>query len=238
VLPPNRPIGKASGTEMASRGNRREATRPAARLYLATPQIADLSDFAPACSEALAAVEVAAVLLRLAPADTYTLVDRVRSLAPLVQERGVALVLDRHQDIVAQCGADGAHLTGIDQFRAALPALKPERIAGCGGLASRHDAMVGAEAGADYVMFGEPDAAQRRPSFPAILERIAWWAELFEVPCVGYAANTEEVAPLAAAGADFVALGEWIFARSTGHRGPAAAITDAARRLATAELAA
>jgi thiamine-phosphate pyrophosphorylase len=223
---------------MASRGTSTEASRPAPRLYVATPQLAEPSDLAAAFSEALVASDLAAVLLRLASADARTLVDRAKSFAPLVQEHGVALVLDGHQHIVALCGADGAHLTGIDQFRAALPTLKPERIAGCGGLKSRHDAMLAGEAGADYVMFGEPDAERRRPSFAAILERIAWWTELFEVPCVGYAANADEVAPLAAAGADFVALGEWIFAQSKGHRGLAAAINDAARRLATADLAA
>jgi thiamine-phosphate pyrophosphorylase len=72
----------------------------------------------------------------------------------------------------------------------------------------------------------------------AILDRISWWAELFEVPCVGYAANAEEVEPLAAAGADFVALGEWVFAQSAGRSGPAATIAGAARRLAAAEVAA
>ena len=57
--------------------------------------------------------------------------------------------------------------------------------------------MTAAEQGADYVMFGEPDAAGVRPAFAAIEERVAWWAELFEAPCVGYAAAPEEVAPLA-----------------------------------------
>jgi thiamine-phosphate pyrophosphorylase len=71
--------------------------------------------------------------------------------------------------------------------------------------------MSAAEAGADYVMFGEPGAAGERPSFDAIEERIAWWAEVFEAPCVAYAASDEEVAPLAKAGADFVALGDWLW---------------------------
>ena len=31
------------------------------------------------------------------------------------------------------------------------------------------------------------------------------------MPCVGYAASHDEVAPLAQAGADFVALGDWIW---------------------------
>src|SRR5436309_212625 len=75
---------------------------------------------------------------------------------------------------------------------------------------------------------GRPPA----PCFGAIVERIAWWAELFEVPCVGFAANADEVAPLAAAGADFVAVGDWVFADTAG---PADAIAAAARRLALAE---
>ncbi len=80
-----------------------------------------------------------------------------------------------------------------------------------GGLASRDDAMTAAEAGADYVMFGEPDAAGARPSFAAVEDRIAWWAEVFEIPCVGYAASADEVAPLVKAGADFIALGDWLW---------------------------
>jgi thiamine-phosphate pyrophosphorylase len=88
-----------------------------------------------------------------------------------------------------------------------------------------------AEAGADYVMFGEPDATGRRPSFDAVAERVAWWAELFEVPCVGFAASLDEVGPLAAAGADFVAM-DCVFADPGG---TSAAVADAARRLARTE---
>src|SRR5258705_150257 len=101
------------------------------------------------------------------------------------------------------------------------------------GPSIRHDVMVAAEAGADYVMLGEPDRDGRRPSFEAIIERVAWWAQLFEIPCVAFAASADEVAPLAAAGADFVALGDWVFADA---RGPAEAIAEAARQLAGVEV--
>jgi hypothetical protein len=63
-----------------------------------------------------------------------------------------------------------------------MPSLKPDRILGVGGLVTRHDAMVAGEAGADYVLFGEPDAKGERPSADAICERLDWWAELFEPP--------------------------------------------------------
>ena len=92
--------------------------------------------------------------------------------------------------------------------------------------------MLAGEAGADYVMFGEPGAEARRPPFDAIVDRVTWWAELFEIPCVAYAASLEEIGPLCAAGADFIALGDAVFADP---RGAAAALSDSAERLHNAE---
>ena len=109
-------------------------------------------------------------------------------------------------ELVARAGADGAHMTGIAAFEAALDSLKPDRIAGAGGLRTRHDAMHAAEKGADYVMFGEPAPDGSRPGFDSIAERVTWWAELFEPPCVAFAADLDEIAALVAAGADFVAI--------------------------------
>jgi len=195
---------------MAPRPKRAEP-RPPPRLYLITPPLADAAAFAAPLAAALSAADVAAVLLRLADGDERGLINRIKALAPAVQDKGAALIVDGHPGLVARGGADGAHLTGIDAFNAALDTLKPERIAGCGGLHSRHDAISAAEAGADYVMFGEPDAAGHRPPFAAVAERVAWWAELFEVPCVGYAGALDEVEPLVHAGADFVALGDWLW---------------------------
>jgi len=195
---------------MASRP-KQPAPRPAPRLYLITPQLADISAFSPQLRIALDRADIAAVLLRLADADERTLINRAKSMTAAVQAKGAALLLDGRIELVARAGGDGAHLTGIAAFTDALEQLKPDRIAGAGGLASRHDAMLAAEQGADYVMFGEPDATGARPAFTSIEERVAWWAQLFEIPCVGYAASTNEVAPLVAAGADFVALGDFLW---------------------------
>jgi thiamine-phosphate pyrophosphorylase len=215
---------------MASRGQPSEPRRPAARLYLVIPQ--HLAGHADLLAQTLGAADVAAVLLPLPQADQRRQIDQVKAVAPAVQERGVALLLAGHPDLAAPTGADGAHLHGIEALTAALPTLKPARIAGCGGLATRHDAMLAGEAGTDYVMFGEPEPSGHRPSFDAIIERVAWWAQLFEIPCVGFAASLDEVDPLAGAGADFVAVGDWVFADG---RGCAAAVADAAQRLAVAE---
>jgi thiamine-phosphate pyrophosphorylase len=216
---------------MASRPKHAEP-RPQPRLVLITPAVADAAAFAPVLEDALAAADVAAVVLRLAPGDERERINRVKRLAPVCQAREIALLLDGDVDLIARGGADGAHLTGIDAFSDALERLKPDRIAGCGGLKTRHDAMLAAERGADYVMFGEPDARGARAPFPAIEERVTWWQEVFETPCVAYAAAPEEVALLAVAGADFVLLGEWAWVN------PAANIRAAADALRLPERAA
>ena len=219
---------------MTSRPNKVEP-RPAPRLYLVTPLLEDATTFAVQLAAALTAGDVAAVLLRLAAADERALINRAKALSAIAQDKDVALLLDGHADLVARAGADGAHLTGIAEFTAALKQLKPERIAGAGGLITRHDAMAAAEADADYVMFGEPDMNGERPAFSAIEERVGWWAEVFEAPCVGFAASFDEVAPLAKAGADFVALGDWVWRDPQTLR---TTIADAAQRLRLPETAA
>jgi thiamine-phosphate pyrophosphorylase len=219
---------------MTSRPNKVEP-RPAPRLYLVTPKVADAMAFAADLAAALSAGDVAAVLLRLEPADERSLINRAKALAAMAQERDVALLLDGNLELVARSGADGAHITGLAEFTDAIAELKPARIAGAGGLTSRHDAMTAAELGADYVMFGEPDEHDERPSFEAILERVSWWAEVFEAPCVAYAATASEIPTLIKAGADFIALGDWVWQESTAI---ASTIAEAAKLMQVPETAA
>lgn len=203
--------------------------RPAPRLYLATPLVSDPAQLATQLPELLGAADVAAVLLRLAPSDERGIIHRAKVLAPLVQRAGAALLLDGHYEQVARSGADGANVSGVEAMQEAMPTLKPDRILGVGGLVTRHDAMVAGEAGADYVLFGEPDANGERPSAEAICERLDWWAELFEPPCVGFAATLNEAHLFAAAGADFVLVGDFIWQDS---RGPQAALREASDAIA------
>lgn len=203
--------------------------RPAPRLYLATPPVTDPAQLASDLPALLATADVAAVLLRLAKTDERGMIQRVKALAPVIQKAGAALLLDGHYELVARGGADGANVSGIEAMQEAMPTLKPDRILGVGGLITRHDAMVAGEAGADYVLFGEPDSNGERPSADAICERLDWWAELFEPPCVGFAATLEEAQMFAAAGADFVLVGDFVWQDT---RGAQAALLDASHAIA------
>lgn len=195
----------------------------------------DPAPLAARLAEMLAGADVAAVLLRLKETDQRTMITRIKAIAPAVQTRGAALLLDGHVELVARAGADGAHLGNLAALEDALPSLKPDRIAGVGGLATRHDSMTAGELGADYVLFGEPDAGGQRPSSEAIAERLEWWAELFEPPCIGFAASREEVCEFASAGADFVLVGDVVW---TDPRGAATALADVEQAIRQAHAAA
>jgi thiamine-phosphate pyrophosphorylase len=129
--------------------------------------------------------------------------------------------------LAARLGADGVHVAGDgEDLIEAIKSLKPERIVGAGSLRTRDEAMTAGEIGADYVMFGEPHGgAQTRglASLVSLTERVVWWAEIFETPCVAYADTIAAAGPLAEAGADFVALGDAIWDSSS----PAAAVREA-----------
>ncbi len=192
--------------------------RPLPRIYLATPPIADPIAIAEALPELLPAADIAAVLLNLVATDERGMIQRAKTLAPIVQNSGAAFLLNGHFELAARAGADGANITGVQDLDDALSSLKPDRILGVGGLATRHDAMMAGEAGADYVLFGEPNKNGERPSSNAIFERLQWWADVFEPPCVGFAASVDEVGLFTEAGADFILVGDFIWQDSRGAR--------------------
>ena len=203
---------------------------PASRLYLITPVLEDAS-FAPRLAEACATGAVAAVLLRLAAADERTLTNLVKALAPAVQENRAALIVTAEGEadlatIAARGGADGVHVTGDPtQMRELRDRLKDGRAIGAGHIRTKDDAMSWGEAGADYLLFGEPRPDGSLPSLESVVERAAWWAEIFETPCAGYAPNLEAVGELAATHAEFIALGDAVWSYEGG---PAAAVRAAA----------
>jgi thiamine-phosphate pyrophosphorylase len=197
------------------------------RLYLITPPISDWAAYPPVFEAAATACDVACVLLRIVAPDEGERQKIVRALAPSIQKHGIACLIADDPQLVAGAGADGVHIEGThEELVAALKSLQPAYIVGAGGLTTRDAAMSAGEAGADYVMFGGPASAEAQAS---IVERVAWWTEVFNVPCVGYARDLESIPDLVHAGADFISLSDAVFADP---RGAIAALHDVARLMA------
>ena len=152
----------------------------------------------------MAAADVACVLLRTVAIDESTIKTIFRALAPIVQRHDAAILVGGNARLAARVDADGLHVARVGpDLDEALDSLRTRKIVGVGGLSSRDDAMTAGDSGVDYLMFGGPD---ERNNQDAIVERVSWWAEIFNVPCVGYAVSPERVEDIARAGAEFVAL--------------------------------
>jgi thiamine-phosphate pyrophosphorylase len=187
---------------------------PGCSVYLITPLLSaeDGDAFAKVFAEVVEAVPIACALVRLAP---VTQTDAKAIVAPVLRSAiGVdcALLIANDGRLAARLGADGVHVNGAGaDLVAAVESLKPERIVGAGFLRTRDEAMTAGEMGADYVMFGEPHRGAPTMELKSLAERVGWWAEIFETPCVAYADTIAAAGALADAGADFVALGEAIW---------------------------
>ncbi|MGH6825150.1 MAG: thiamine phosphate synthase [Methyloceanibacter sp.] len=156
-------------------------------------------------AEVMDVADVACVLLCQDAAEADPALDL--RLRELTLARDVAFLVENDAARAKRIGADGVHLpTDAALYGQAREHLGQRAIIGVGCNESRHEAMLLAELGADYVAFGQTAA----PSGREREERaglIVWWSEIFVVPCVAWNVETpEEAAHLARIGADFVAV--------------------------------
>ena len=176
----------------------------APRLFLITPPIADAAAFEPLLVAAVEATPVACVLIRTDARDEGETKAILRRLAPIAQAKDVAVLIEHDARLAQRVDADGVHVSGTgSDLDDALDAMHQKKIVGVGALSGRDAAMEAGEAGVDYVMFGAPKGPDDAET---VLDKVAWWAEIFNVPCVGYAHGPDDAADLARAGAEFVAL--------------------------------
>lgn len=173
------------------------------QFLLFCPRFASPED-ARSLASLLDRVDVAALVLLRDDAeaeDAYA--ARIRPLIETVQSRDCAALLDGLPSLVKPLGADGVHMTsGQRGFTDAIATLKPDYIVGAGDVHSHHEAMLRGEAGADYLLFGDPRSA---PSAADIADA-EWWAETFEIDDA-IVADPEDPEPAMATGAEFVAFG-------------------------------
>lgn len=175
-------------------------------IYLIAPGEID-ADFAAELDAALAAGDVVAFRLRPAQATEAA----AQALRQICSGRVAFLLQDDVEGALA-LSADGVHLSDPARVREVRARLGPERILGASCGHSRHAAMLAGEDGADYIAFGEIG----RPPQAPLLELIAWWSELFVLPCLAEGAfDPGDLGGLARV-ADFVGVSDAVWRHPEG----------------------
>jgi thiamine-phosphate pyrophosphorylase len=200
------------------------------RLYLITPPTLDPDKFAGELEKALAGGDVACLQLRLKDVEDSVIRRAATVLKPIAQAHDVAFIMNDRPDLAAELDCDGVHVGEEDMpYAEARRLLGPDRIVGVTCGASRHRALVAAEAGADYVAFGAffPSPTKGGTKYRADPEILRDWSETTVVPCCAIGGITQQnCGPLVEAGADFLAVISSIWSDPQGPRAAVAAFND------------
>ena len=178
------------------------------QLYLISPQEVG-GEFPDRLKAAVAGGPVAAFQLRVKDVNEHELARLAEPLQRICADAECAFIVNDSMALAKRIGADGVHLGQSDgDPREARALLGPAAQIGRTCHDSRHLAMEAGEAGCDYVAFGAFYPTTTKPShYRPKPEILSWWSSLFEVPCVAIGGITpDNVQPLLAAGADFIAV--------------------------------
>ena len=174
-----------------------------ADLFLIAPPDLAAETLGPALKAAFAEREVAALLLPRGTLAENAYKSLVKSIVPMAQKAGAAVLIEGAPGLVRLLGADGLHVSGdLEAVREATSALKPEMIVGVGDIHTRDDAMSKGELDIDYILFGPLSgtiSAEGR-------DMARWWAETMEIPSV-LSDPAAGYADYDAAGCEFIGLG-------------------------------
>lgn len=205
-----------------------EPQRERPRLYLITPpQIEDVPAFVDLFRAAIQGGDIASLQIRIKQGDAID-TAKTREVAHAVKRicaaEHIALIINDSPQLARALQADGVHL-GLDDMdiTEARDLVGPDMIIGATCKASRHQAMIAGEAGADYVAFGAFYPTQTKTDTSPAEPDILTWCQMFlTLPCVAIGGiSVDNAAPLISAGADFLAVSSGVWDHNDG---PAAAV--------------
>jgi thiamine-phosphate pyrophosphorylase len=201
------------------------------RLCLVTPAGADAETFTRLVADALSGGDVASLIIAAQADDPAALQRAAHAFVPIAQDAGAAAVLHGDTRIVGRTQADGVLIdTGPADLAAAVAAMRPKRMIGAAGIASRHDALAAGEASPDFLFFGRLDGDSADGIFPKALELAAWWSSVTVIPAIVMGGRTlASVREAARENIEFVALARAVW---DDPRGPRAAVAEACELLA------
>lgn len=198
------------------------------RLCLVTPAGADAKTFAPLVADALAGGDVASLIIAAHPDNPAALQQAAEAFVPIAQDAGAAAIIHGDTRVVGRSRADGVLIdTGAADLATAVAAMRPKRMIGAAGIASRHDAMTAGEASPDFLFFGRLDGDTGDGVFPKALELAAWWSSVAVIPAIVMGGSAlASVREAAREGIEFVALSRAVWDDPRGARAAVAEVCE------------
>jgi thiamine-phosphate pyrophosphorylase len=184
------------------------------RLVLIAPRVDDPAKLEALIEQAVEGGDVASLLLPAYGDGEAAFQRRAEAVVPVLQARGIAVMVEGDTRVAARVGADGIHFEGRRQGLEELVAKFQDRMMiGAGGAKNRDDALDLGEARPDYMFFGRFGYDREPGPHPRNLSLGSWWAEMIELPCIVMGGSEiASAGAVAATGVEFVALSSAVFA--------------------------
>ena len=190
------------------------------QIYLISPpNIENIDSFKKLLDDVIAAEAISVFQLRLKDIENRDFVKAGKEIFPMLQDAGIACLINDNPRIARDTKADGVHLGQEDGTIAeARDILGKDRIIGRTCHNSKHLGMDAAEEGADYVAFGAfYPTNTKEVKHHATPDILTWWQEIMEVPCVAIGGiNAANSLPIINAGADFIAVSSGVWSHKDG----------------------
>ncbi len=184
------------------------------RLVLIAPDIADGAERTKIVDDALRGGDVASVIVPQYDLSDVEFQVHAELLVPVIQAAGVAAIIAGDSRVAGRAKADGLHVQGTaEDVAEAVEKYTPKMMVGAGGFKGRHTALETGDVGPDYVFFGKFGGDIKPEAHSKNLDLAEWWASMVEIPCI-VMGGTDPASALVCAetGAEFVALGQAVFA--------------------------
>lgn len=184
------------------------------RLVLVAPDVADAGQLAGLIADTLRGGDVASVIVAQHGLDERGFQRRCEAVIPVVQSAGAAALVHGDSRVAGRVRADGLHIeAGPEAMVEAIARHAPGMIVGGGNARDRHNALSIGDTQPDYVIFGSVAGDIKPEPHPKNMALAQWWADLIEIPCLLMGGTSPAfVEEMAATGAEFLALGEAVFA--------------------------
>ena len=177
------------------------------QIYLISPPQIKLDDFFKKLKKIAQKVEISCLRLSLSSSLENNIIETTINVKSLTDSLGIPILIEDHYKLVPQLNLNGVHLTnGSKSVKHVRKYLGSKYIIGayCGN--SKHNALIAAENGADYISMG-PLVTQNLGNEDVVpIEIFSWWSEFIEIPIVAEGALNKHIIEELSSNTDFIAI--------------------------------
>src|SRR6185312_5248285 len=155
------------------------------RIVLIAPRTDDLQKLESLLARAVEGGDVASLILPSYDDGEAVFQRRAEALVPIMQARGIAVMIEGDTRVAGRVGADGLHFEGRKAgLEELIEKFQGRMMVGAGGAKTRDEALELGEARPDYMFFGRfgydttPEPHRRNLSLGS------WWAQMIELPSI------------------------------------------------------